>query len=189
MPVPEAADLETLNEQLLASATRTKRDTLPAMRDGRRRNVASSAITCCRWQPRSSTWPRSASQPWMVRVACASGRMRIRSEPKAGKTVQAKIYSSFVELWHENHCVGRHERSYGKYQQVLDLEHYLDVLEHKPGALAGSKPLEQCRQAGRWPAIYDQFWEGLIARSGQAGGDTRNDCRAETGSGARRDEA
>jgi hypothetical protein len=28
---------------------------------------------------------------------------------------------------------------------VLDLEHYLDVLGHKPGAFAGSKPLEQWR--------------------------------------------
>lgn len=40
----------------------------------------------------------------------------------------------------------RHERSFSHYQQVLDLEHYLDVLESKPGALAGSSPLEQWRQ-------------------------------------------
>ena len=36
-----------------------------------------------------------------------------------------------------------HERSYRRQQQILDLEHYLDVLYRKPGALAGSKPLEQ----------------------------------------------
>ena len=57
-----------------------------------------------------------------------------------------------------------------KLQQVLDLEHYLDVLEHKPGALAGSKPLEQCRKAGRWPASYDRLWEGLIRRYGKQQG-------------------
>ena len=66
--------------------------------------------------------------------------------------------------------MGRHERSYGKQQQVLDLEHYLDVLENKPGAMAGSKPLEQCRQSGRWPASYDRFWEGLIERQGKQQG-------------------
>jgi hypothetical protein len=43
----------------------------------------------------------------------------------------------------------RHERSFSHYQQVLDLEHYLDVLESKPGALAGSSPLEQWRQRER----------------------------------------
>src|ERR1700704_2900451 len=48
--------------------------------------------------------------------------------------------------------VGPH-RSYGRHQQVLDLEHYLDVLEHKPGAFAGSKPLDQWRRAGRWPGL------------------------------------
>ena len=36
-----------------------------------------------------------------------------------------------------------------------ELEHCLDVLEHKPGAFAGSKPLEQWRRAGRWPVSYD----------------------------------
>ena len=37
--------------------------------------------------------------------------------------------------------IARHERCYGHQQQVLELEHYLDVLERKPGALTGSKPL------------------------------------------------
>jgi hypothetical protein len=40
----------------------------------------------------------------------------------------------------------------------LELDHYLDVIERKPGALAGSTALEQCRTQGRWPAIYDRFW-------------------------------
>ena len=46
----------------------------------------------------------------------------------------------------------------------------MDVLEHKPGALAGSTPLEQWRRLGRWPASYDRFWQGLIARLGRAAG-------------------
>jgi hypothetical protein len=36
--------------------------------------------------------------------------------------------------------------------------------------MAGSKPLEQCRQMGRWPAIYDRFWEGLIRGLGKQAG-------------------
>jgi hypothetical protein len=39
-----------------------------------------------------------------------------------------------------------HERCYGRQQQILDLEHYLDVLYRKPGALAGSRPLQQMRE-------------------------------------------
>jgi hypothetical protein len=54
-----------------------------------------------------------------------------------------------VEIWHSGRRVARHERCHRRRQHVLDLEHYLDVLSHKPGALAGSKPLAQWREAGR----------------------------------------
>ena len=67
-------------------------------------------------------------------------------------------------------CVARHERCYRRQQQILDLEHYLDVLYRKPGALAGSKPLEQKRQAGLWPASFDRIWEALMERHGKQSG-------------------
>ena len=66
--------------------------------------------------------------------------------------------------------MARHERCHGRRQQVLDLEHYLDVLGRKPGALSGSKPLRQWRESGRWPACYDAFWDGLRARHGRQDG-------------------
>src|ERR1700749_2717897 len=55
-------------------------------------------------------------------------------------------------------------------QHVRDLEHYLDVFSHKPGAFAGSKPLAQWRAAGRWPACYDALWDRLQARHGKQNG-------------------
>src|SRR3989449_474072 len=70
----------------------------------------------------------------------------------------------------EGEGVARHERDYGRYREILELEHYLDVLEHKPGALAGSKPLAQWRAAGRWPASYDRLWQALIERHGKPAG-------------------
>jgi hypothetical protein len=66
--------------------------------------------------------------------------------------------------------VARHERCYRRQQQILDLEHYLDVLYRKPGALAGSKPLEQKRQAGLWPPSFDRIWEALMERHGKQSG-------------------
>ncbi len=44
------------------------------------------------------------------------------------------------------------------------------MLSHKPGALAGSKPLAQWRAAGRWPACYDELWARLLARHGKQDG-------------------
>jgi hypothetical protein len=84
--------------------------------------------------------------------------------------VQAKVYASTVELWHDGRCVGRHERCYERHKQVLDLEHYLDVLSRKPGALAGSRPLEQQRRSGLWPECFDKIWQALITRHGKQTG-------------------
>lgn len=53
---------------------------------------------------------------------------------------------------------------------MLDLEHYLDVLERKPGALIGSKPLAAWRARGLWPASYDRLLEELIRRHGKPSG-------------------
>ena len=64
----------------------------------------------------------------------------------------------------------RISRDYGHGKQVLDLEHYLDVLEKKPGAMAGSTPLEQWRQAGRWPACMDLMLAQLEQRHGKSKG-------------------
>jgi hypothetical protein len=84
-----------------------------------------------------------------------------------GVQVQAKVHSSYVEMWHQGQCVARHERCFNRQQKVLNLEHYLEALTKKPGALAGSTPLKQWRAQGRWPASFDRFWEGLRQRRGK----------------------
>ncbi len=81
-----------------------------------------------------------------------------------------KVHAAYVEIWHEGQCVARHERCFSRQQKVLNLEHYLEALSKKPGALAGSTPLEQWRAQGRWPASYDQFWEVLKQRQGKQEG-------------------
>jgi Mu transposase, C-terminal domain len=45
-----------------------------------------------------------------------------------------------VEVWRQGTCVARHAQSYGRHQEVVDLEHYLDVLGREQGfrAAAGS---------------------------------------------------
>src|ERR1700686_3691243 len=87
-----------------------------------------------------------------------------------GLEVQAKVHSAYVEIWHQGECVARHERCFDRQQKVLDLEHYLEALTKKPGALAGSTPLEQWRAQGRWPAGFDRFWEALQQPRGKKDG-------------------
>ena len=101
--------------------------------------------------------------PQVNQSGCVKVLTNFYSTPlPVGTTVEAKVYSAYVEIWHEGHCVARHERCYERHQKVLELEHYLDVLEKKPGALAGSTALEQCRAQGRWPPVMTASgpWSG-----------------------------
>ena len=105
----------------------------------------------------------------------ASGCVRVLtnfySVPLAvGLEVQARVHSTYVEIWYQGECVARHERCFQRQQKILNLEHYLEALTKKPGALAGSTPLEQWRAQGRWPASFDRFWEMLKQRRGRQAG-------------------
>jgi len=102
---------------------------------------------------------------------CVKVRTNWYSTPlKPGTRPRVKLLPAYVEVWQERECVARHERSYSRRQPVLDLEHYLDVLERKPGALAGSSPLQQWRERGRWPESFDRLWQSLRERHGSQGG-------------------
>jgi Mu transposase, C-terminal domain len=114
----------------------------------------------------------------------ASGAIRVLtnfySVPLAvGVEVQAKVYSTYVEIWHQGQYVARHELCFDRQQKILDVEHYLEALTKKPGALAGSTPLEQWRAQGRWPVSFDHFLGDVEAKARPAVGNTRDDrCSA-----------
>ena len=78
------------------------------------------------------------SFPTVDGKGCVKVRTNWYSTPlRPGTQVQARLLPAYVEVWQERQCVARHERSFGRYEQVLDLEHYLDVLEKKAGRAGG----------------------------------------------------
>ena len=101
-------------------------------------------------------------------VECEPTCIRLRST-SAGRSRSDSIRVT-SRSGDEGRCIARHERCYERQQQVLDLEHYLDVLERKPGALIGSKPLAAWRQRGLWPESYDRLLAELIGRHGKQSG-------------------
>ena len=170
VPVPEAVDVAALNRQLLVACQQDEHRLIA----GHVQTVGSGLLI-----EREHLLPLAeegidlaqTSFPTVNGLGCAKVLTNTYSVPlPAGTQVQAKAYASIVELWHDGRCVARHERCYRRQQQILDLEHYLDVLYRKPGALAGSKPLEQRRQAGLWPPSFDRIWEALIERHGKQSG-------------------
>ncbi len=170
VPVPKVRNLEELNLLLAASSKEEESRVI----EGRGQSIGAGMI-----MEREHLLPlaqegfdlASLHFPAVNGSGCVRVLTNFYSVPLAvGREVEAKVYSAYVEIWHQGKCVARHERSYERHKKVLELEHYLDALMKKPGALAGSTALEQCRAQGRWPASYDQFWSVLRERQGKQEG-------------------
>ena len=170
VPLPEAHDLDELNAYLEQCCQQDQRRIL----HGRTDTVGAAIL-----HEQPHLLPLAAepfdltetSFPTVDGLRCVRVRTNRYSIPlPPGTVVEAKVRADYVELWHEGVRLARHERCYSRQQQILDLEHYLDVLRKKPGALAGSTPLVQWRQAGRWPECFDRLWQALNARHGRQDG-------------------
>ncbi len=64
----------------------------------------------------------------------------------AGLRVRASVSAREITILHEGTEVARHERLRGRFSVCARLEHYLELLRRKPGALAGSLALHQERE-------------------------------------------
>ena len=170
VPVPVAVDLASLNRKLLADCRADE----SRMISGQTECVGARLLT-----EKQHLLPLAAepfdlaevSYPRVDQTGCAKVRTNSYSVPlKAGSLVEARVSSTTVEFRHDGKPIAVHQRCYSRLQKILDLEHYLDVLERKPGALRGSTPLAQWRAQGRWPVSYDRIWDRLIERQGRQSG-------------------
>ena len=87
-----------------------------------------------------------------------------------GRRVEVRVGAHRIEVVHGGHVVAQHVRCYGRHQERLMLDHYIELLKEKPGALRRARPLRQARQRGEWPAQYDRLWGELNHRYGEADG-------------------
>lgn len=87
-----------------------------------------------------------------------------------GHRLRVKLSASVVTAYDRNQVVARHQRAIGKGAKVLDLDHYLEILLRKPGALPGATALAQARAAKVFTDEHDRFWAAARKAHGAAGG-------------------
>ena len=75
-----------------------------------------------------------------------------------GHRLRVKLSASAVTVYDRNTVVARHQRAAGKGVKVLDLDHYLEILLRKPGALPGATALVQARASGVFTPAHEAFW-------------------------------
>ncbi|WP_141990287.1 IS21 family transposase [Rhodoglobus vestalii] len=88
----------------------------------------------------------------------------------AGRRVSVRIGAALVEVFADGKRIAVHVRAVHKYAHVLDLDHYLEVLTRKPGAMAGATALVTARASGAFTPIHQKFWDKARHQLGDGAG-------------------
>lgn len=102
-----------------------------------------------------------------------------------GRRVRVLLRATELLVFDGSRQVAVHARATMRNAEVLSLDHYLEVLARKPGALPGATALSQARAAGTFTATHDAFW--AAARTAARTAARSNDRDSKRGDGSARD--
>jgi len=168
VPVPEVASLEELNARI-AGAEQAE--------DGRR--IGSRIRTIGQdfeaEAPLLAPLPDEPFETGLVLTPRVDLRSQIMvrnnrySVPSRliGREVRVVLRSSELVVYYRHGEVARHPRLAAKGGERLVLDHYLEALMRKPGAMPGSAPLDQARAGGAFTAAHEAFWSAARRAVGE----------------------
>ena len=170
VPVPKVASMAELNELLLAAVERDDQRHIA----GRRASVAEHfALEAERLAPLpAEEFGYKAVDSFRVdRKARVHVRGAWYSVPVryAGRRLDVRVGAETIEALDGARVVAPHVRSL-KGQENLVLDHYLEVLAIKPGALPGATALARARAGGAFSATHQRFWDHARRRDGDRDG-------------------
>jgi transposase len=171
VPVPAVASLAALNQLVTAA---------DIVDDGRVITGRAITVAAAFAAEQLVMLPLSAEpfDPARLLQARVDGRARVcvrqnyYSVPAryAGRRLTVRLSATRVEVLDGPQVVARHERAAGKYAEILTLDHYLEVLKYKPGALPGATALVQARAAGAFTPVHQRYWDVARRAHGDAAG-------------------
>lgn len=171
VPVPRVASMAELNELLAAG------DVIDDARHIAARpepvGVAFAAeVAFMRPLPTETFDPATALGAKVDTKGRVSVRQSFYSVPVglARRAVTVRLGARSLEVVAEGKVVARHDRSLHKGTEDLVLDHYLEILLHKPGAMPGSTALAQARASGSFSATHERFWAAARAKLGDGAG-------------------
>jgi len=170
-PVPHVGSLAALNAALAAADERDD-----ARRIGARAESVGAAGA--RELPLLRPLPEEVFDV-AARLSCrvdAKARVCVRqsyySVPAryAGRRIEVRLGATTVIAVDAGKVVATHTRSLHKGSEDLVLDHYLEVLGRKPGALAGATALVAARAAGGFTPVHQRFWDAARRHLGDGPG-------------------
>jgi transposase len=111
-------------------------------------------------------WPRADK---FARISVGKCRYSVPAR-MIGQRVRIKLTANELEVFDGSRKAAVHPRLAAAGAEHLDLDHYLEILLRKPGALPGSVPLAQARKSGAFTAAHEALWSAARGRLGDGPG-------------------
>lgn len=170
-PMPGVATLDELNDKIRAweHDDNTRRITGHANTIGQDHHAELPHLAPL---PADDFDPGLILHPRVDRSALITVRMVKYSVPAhlIGQRVRVSLRASCVVVFEGRTVLATRPRLGTRGVTRVELDHYLEVLRHKPGAFPGSTALAQARAAGAFTAAHDAFWAAARKTSGDVAG-------------------
>jgi transposase len=167
VPVPEVDSFEALNQQLLAECLAYGDHRL----QGREKTVneffqeEQAGLLSLPVMPFTVTQVNTGKVDPYATVRVDKNRYSVPSR-YVGFKVQVQMDIDRVHLFHAGKRLATHLRIFGNNKWQLNPDHYLELIQQRPGAFQEARPLRQWRQS--WPPALER----LLARFQESQGDT-----------------
>lgn len=170
-PMPVAGSLDELNDRIRAWEAQDDRRRI----NDRIRTVGQDFAleqTFLGPLPAEIFDPGLVLTPRVDRSSMVTVRMVKYSVPARfiGRSLRVSLRASEVLVFDGCAVVARHQRIVAKHGQSVQLDHYLEVLKTKPGALPGSTALARARESGAFTSAHEAFWAASRRVNGDAAG-------------------
>jgi hypothetical protein len=170
-PMPVVDSLDELNDRIRAWETTDER-----RRIGERSTTVGEDFAADQRLlaplPDEDFEPGLTLNPRVDRCALICVRMAKYSVPARyiGRRVRVSLRATELLVFDGRILIARHQRCTRRGDYVLNLDHYLEVLKTKPGALPGATALAQARANGTFTAAHEAFWAAARRTDGDADG-------------------
>jgi|1186.fasta_scaffold25906_2 transposase len=171
VPVPEVDTLDELNARLIAADAGEDERQI----DGRAVSVGAAfaaeapLLLALPAEPFDTALSLTARVDRYAQIMVRQVRYSVPAR-LIGTRVRVALSASHLQVFDGSTRVATHPRVLSRGEAVLELDHYLEILLGKPGALPGSTALAQARERGRFTAVHEAFWAAARARHGDGAG-------------------
>jgi transposase len=172
VPVPRVRSLADLNARLAEDDLRDCQRHIEFRRSTVAADFAAAEAPLLRPLPADGSGTGTTLWPKADRFARVSvGKCRYSVPARLiGTAVRVRLAANELTVFDGGKAVAVHPRLVASGDEHLVLDHYLEILARKPGALPGSVPLAQARAGGSFTAAHEALWKEARQRLGDGAG-------------------